>query len=153
MFSVALSHSSDVSSAGRMSQWNCDALASLKGELKLNVSMNTGLTDKLEKVQGGFMSRCEAQMINGLPNKHEQIDRVIEILRKKTDKDFDTFCTMLRETNHVAWAVELEKETERFKKGGGKGTYMQGRDCSAIFIVLRIPLCILCHFLLMAICA
>ena len=116
-----------------MSPWNDDALVSLRERLKLNVSMTTGLTDKLEKAAGGFMSRREAQMIRELSSNSEQIDRVIEILQGKTNKDFVTFCTILQETNHVVWAVELEKEAERFKKGR-KGT-CRGRDSDAVFIL------------------
>ena len=104
-----------------MSPWNDDALVSLKESLKLNVLMNTGLADMLEKAAGGFMSRAEAQMVTALSSNSEQIDRVIETLRGKTNEDFDTFCTMLRQTNHVIWAVELEKKAEQFKRGG-KGT-------------------------------
>ena len=108
-------------SSGPMSPWNDDALVSLKERLKLNVSMNTGLSDRLEKAAGGFMSRPEAQMVRGLPNNIEQMGNVIEILRGKTNEDFASFCTMLRETNNVVWADELEKEAERFR-GERKGT-------------------------------
>ena len=105
-----------------MSPWNDDALVSLKESLKLNVLMNTGLADKLEKAAGGFMSRTEAQMVTALPSNSDQIDKVIETLRGKADEDFDTFCAMLRQTNHVTWAVELEKKAKQLKRGGGKGT-------------------------------
>ena len=105
-----------------MSPWNDDALVSLKESLKLNVLMNTGLADKLEKAAGGFMSRTEVQMVRALPSNSDQIDNVIETLRGKADEDFDIFCTMLRQTNHVTWAVELEKKAKQFKRGGGKGT-------------------------------
>ena len=107
----------------------------LRERLKLNVSMNTGLTDKLEQAAGGFMSRREAQTVRELSSNSEQIDKVIETLRGKTNKDFNTFCTMLRETNHVVWAVELEKEAEQFKNGGGKGTCRE-RDLDAVSIKL-----------------
>ena len=133
VFPTALSYTSDVSS-GLMSPWNDDALVSLRERLKLNVSMNTGLTDKLEKAAGGFMSRCEAQTVRELSSNSEQIDKVIETLRGKTNKDFNTFCAMLRETNHVAWAIELEMEAEQFKKGG-KGM-CRGRDSDAVFFKL-----------------
>ena len=103
-------------SSGPMSPWNVDALVSLKERLKLNVVMNTGLSDRLEKAAGGFMSRPEVKMVRGLPSNIEQIDNVIETLRGKTNEDFATFCTMLRETNHVVWADELEKEAERFRR-------------------------------------
>ena len=128
MSSVALSCISDVSS-GPMSPWNDDALVSLRESLKLNMSMTTGLTDRLEKAAGGFMSRCEAQTVRELSSNSEQVDKVIETLRGKTNKDFVTFCTMLRKTNHMVWAVELEKEAERFKKGG-KGTCRGGIWCN-----------------------
>ena len=131
-YHTALSSISDVSSTP-MSPWNDDALVSLRERLKLNVSMNTGLTKKLEKAAGGFMSRHEAQMVRALSSNSEQIDKVIETLRRKTNKDFVTFCAMLRETNHVVWSVELEKEAERFKKGG-KGTCRR-LDSDAVFII------------------
>ena len=88
----------------------------------LNVLMSTGLSSKLEKVTGGFMSRSEAQMVRQLPNNREQIDRVVEILRGKGDEEFQTFCVMLRENNYTVWADELEREAEHFKTRGEKGT-------------------------------
>ena len=103
-----------------MSTWNDTALVSLKDKLKLNLSMSSGLCDKLEKAAGGFCSRYEAQEIRELSSNHEQIDRVIAILRRKANKDFHTFCTMLRETNNDVWADELEKEAMwlQYKQGG-----------------------------------
>ena len=41
--------------------------------------------------------------------------RLIEILRGKTDKEFDTFCDMLEKSNYPAWANELKQEAERLK--------------------------------------
>ena len=114
-------------SSGHMSPWNDDALVSLKEKLKLNVSMNTGLSDRLEKAAGGFMSEYEAKMVREptTASNMEMIEKIIEILQRKTNEDFATFCTMLRETNHVVWADELEKKAERFKrerKGTSRGT-------------------------------
>ena len=110
-----------------MSTWNDAALVSLKDKLKLNLLMNSGLSDKLEKAAGGFCSRYEAQEIRGLSNNREQIDRVITILCGKANKDFHTFCTMLRETNNVVWADELEKEAMwlQYKQEGGEGVYIE----------------------------
>ena len=106
-------------SSGPMSPWNNDALVSLKERLKLNVSMNTGLSDRLEKAAGGFMSRPEAQMVRELSSNIDRVGKVIETLLGKRNEDFATFCTMLQETNHVVWADELEKQAE---KGTWKGT-------------------------------
>ena len=106
-------------SSGPMSPWNDAALVSLRERLKLKVSMETGLSDRLEKAAGGFMSEHEAKMVREptTASNMEKIEKIIEILRGKTNEDFATFCTMLRETNHVVWADELEKEAERFKRG------------------------------------
>ena len=130
-----------------MSPWNDDALVSLKESLKLNVLMNTGLADMLEKAAGGFMSRTEVQMVTALPSNSDQIDKVIETLRGKADEDFDTFCAMLRQTNHVIWAVELEKKAEQFKRGGGKGTCRERTPKESIVLMISS----LCHLHLMAI--
>ena len=80
--------------------------------------MKTGLSDRLEKATGGFMSEHEAQMVREptTASNMEKIEKIIETLRGKTNEDFATFCTMLRETNNVVWANELEKEAERFKR-------------------------------------
>ena len=109
-----------------MSTWNDAALVALKERLKLNLSMNTGLSNKLEKAAGGFCSRYEAQEIRELSSNHEQIDRVIEILRGKANEDFCTFCTMLRETNNDVWADELEKAAAaQFRQQGGEGVCIE----------------------------
>ena len=105
-------------SSGPMSPWNDDALVSLKERLKLKVSMETGLSDRLEKAAGGFMSEHEAMMViePTTASNMEKIEKIVKILRGKTNEDFATFCTMLQETNHDVWADELEKEAERFKR-------------------------------------
>ena len=122
---VALSYCQGDSSHP-MSTWNDAALVSLKDRLKLNLSMSSGLSNKLEKAAGGFCSRYEAQEIRELSSNHEQIDRVIEILRGKANEDFATFCTMLRETNNDVWADELEKAAAaRFRQQGGEGVCIE----------------------------
>ena len=105
-------------SSGPMSAWNRDALVSLRETLKLRVSMNAGLSDKLEKTAGGFMSEHEAKMVRE-PTKASDMDKtekIIKILLGKTNEDFATFCTMLRETSQYVWADELEKKAEQFKR-------------------------------------
>ena len=103
-----------------MSDYNSDALAALQGDLKTKVIMSTQLFDMLEVSQGGFMTREEAMdvQINASP-----MVRLIEILRGKTDKEFDTFCNMLEKSNYQAWAHKLKQKakTERFKTLAQKG--------------------------------
>ena len=105
-------------SSGPMSPWNDAALVSLRERLKLKVSMETGLSDRLEKAAGGFMSEHEVKIVREptTASNMVKIEKIIEILRGKTNEDFATFCTMLRDTNHVVWADELEKEAERFQR-------------------------------------
>ena len=126
MSSAALLSGFSGDSSHPMSSWNDDALVSLRERLKLNVLMNAGFTDKLEKAAGGFMSRAEAQMVRDLSSNSEQIDRVIEVLRGKANKDFDTFCKMLRDSNNGTWADQLEREANQFKRGGRKGKGREG---------------------------
>ena len=104
---------------GAMSPWNRDVLVSLRGDLKLKVSMSTGLCDILEEVAGGFMSSREAQVVREQQGSSEQMDRLIDILCGKGDKDFSTFLQMLRGSNNEVWAEELERKAEDFKRKRG----------------------------------
>ena len=98
-----------------ISPWNIAALVSLQGDLKLKVLMSTGLSDKLQKAAGGFMSAMEEQQVKEQQVNSKQMGKLIEILKGKQDKDFITFQKMLRDTNHQVWADELEKRAEIFK--------------------------------------
>ena len=121
------------STAHPMSPWNRDALVSLRGDLKLKVSMSTGLSDLLEEAAGGFMSPREAQVVREQQGSSEQMGRVIETLLGKGDKDFSTFLQMLRRTNNEVWAEELEKKAEELKRG--KGLYREEgghSECSSV---------------------
>ena len=93
------------------------ALFSLKGKLKVNVKMNTGLLDKLPRLADGFMSREEVQAVRNKPNDAEQMDQVIEILLGKKNTDFKVFCNILRDSNYGVWADELEKKAKEIRAG------------------------------------
>ena len=99
-----------------MSPWNIAALVSLQGELKLRVLMSTGLSDKLQKVAGGFLSEAEEQQVRKQHGDDEQIGKLIEILKGKQDKDFIIFLEMLRSANYGVWADELKKKAKEFKE-------------------------------------
>ena len=98
-----------------MSPWNIAALVALQGDLKLNVLMSTGLSNKLQKAAGGFMSATEEQQVKEQQVNSKQMDKLIEILKGKQEKDFFTFLKMLQDTNNQVWADELEKRAEMFK--------------------------------------
>ena len=78
--------------------------------------MSAGLRDKLPIAAKGFLNAEEVQQVTKLRSDDEQINEVIEILKKKTDKDFQTFLGLLRLTNQGVWASELEREAEEFKQ-------------------------------------
>ena len=98
-----------------MSPWNDGALVALKGKLMVNVMTSTGLNNMLEKLAGGFMDRVEAQSVTCLQGDRPQMERLIEILRGKGDKEFDIFCDMLEKSNNGLWASELKKEAQKLK--------------------------------------
>ena len=95
-----------------MSDFNSNALTALRGDLKTNVMMRPHLTDLLEEPAGGFMTRAEARSVRG---DDSQMERLIDILHSKGDKEFYIFCDMLRDSNHPAWANRLKHEAERFR--------------------------------------
>ena len=102
-----------------MSPWNRDALVSLRGDLKLKVSMSTGLSDSLEEAAGGFMSPREAQVVREQQGSSEQMGKLIDILCGKGNEDFVTFLQMLRRTNNGVWADELKRKAEELKREKG----------------------------------
>ena len=110
------------SDMGSMEESNTNALVSLQGELKRNVITNTGLMDNLETAAGGFMNQAEAQTVTSKPNDAEKIGEIIRILRGKRNKDFKTFCTMLRQTGNSVWADKLERKASEFR--GEPGTHV-----------------------------
>ena len=103
-----------------MSPWNHQTLVSLRADLKLRVLMETGLGDKLEKAAGGFMDIHEAQTVREQPGNKKQMDKVIEILLGKGDKEFNAFLKILQKSNNEVWAEELENAANRFKREKGK---------------------------------
>ena len=102
-----------------MDKWNKSALVSLRGKLKQNVVMNTGLTDTLEKEAGGFMSHREAEVVRNMPNDAEKMEKLIQILCGKGNSDFETFCEMLRQCSYKLWADKLEKKARKFNTEAG----------------------------------
>ena len=65
------------------------------------------------------MNQYEAMTVRELPNNSARVDRVIETLRGKGNKDFKTFCKMLCTSNEAVWADELKRVAELFKRGEG----------------------------------
>ena len=93
-------------------------MVSLQEKLQLNVFMESGLGNRLEKAAGGFMTQFEARTVREQPGNIKQLDKVTEILLGKADEDFTTFLKVLRDSNNGVWAEELVKTAEQFKREG-----------------------------------
>ena len=101
-----------------MDEWKVNALVALKGELKSRVKM-TKLIDMLEIPAGGFLAKVEANSVRTKVGDASKMDEIIEILQGKGNKEFTTFCQMLRQCSYEVWAQELELTAERFKTSKG----------------------------------
>ena len=137
-----------------MSPWNHQALVSLRADLKLRVLMETGLGDKLEKAAGGFMDELEAKTVREQPGSIKQMDKAIDILLGKADKDFTAFLKMLRDSNNKVWAEELEKKAEQFREEGTLCVQREGTNQRCTHAVLTVgahPH--LCAYLCVCVCA
>ena len=102
-----------------MSPWNRDALVSLREKLQLRVLMETGLCNRLEEAEGGFMNEFEAATVREQSGNIQQMGKVIDILCSKSDNDFSTFLQMLRGSNNEVWAKELKKKAKKLKRKKG----------------------------------
>ena len=102
-----------------MAEWNKDALILMQGDLKLNVILRLGLSFSLHKETGGFMNRAEVRAVEGKPSNAEQMGELIRILLGKRNRDFYTFCTLLRSANYSIWADILERKAREFKEESG----------------------------------
>ena len=61
------------------------------------------------------MTKSEAQSVRN--NADSQMGRLIVILQGKSDKEFDIFCEMLRQSNYSVWADRLKQEAKAKKEG------------------------------------
>ena len=122
-----------------MTQWNHQALVSLREKLQLSVLMETGFGNHLEMAAGGFMTRFEAQTVREQPGNIKQIDKVIDILLGKADKDFTTFLRCCRTPTTRCG----QRSWQRGLSSSGKKVhcvYVERRDQSEVHAVLNVKL-------------
>ena len=84
------------------------------------------------------MTRFEAQTVRQQLGNIKQMDKVIDILLGKADKDFTTFLKMLQDSNNKVWAEELERRAEQFKEEGTLCVERRGQ--SEVHAVLNVKL-------------
>lgn len=95
-----------------MDAWKRHALVSLEHELKVNLSL-AGILSQLACPDGGFMTGDERRSVEEVQGKSNKVGKIIEILQRKDNKDFDIFQKILRESGNEVWTVKLNEESAR----------------------------------------
>ena len=117
-----------------MDGWKIDAIVSLEHELQTSLSL-TGLIPLLEKPAGGFMTWIDRMSVEALEGRLKRVGRIIEVLRKKGNQEFDAFIEILRRSGNETWATEIEEKAEQFRQ---KYETQGIQDDSPILIPLHI---------------
>ena len=65
-------------------------------DLKLGVRMDRSLGDKLERGAGGFLTTDEARYVRRAPGARQQMERLLDSLRRKDDEDVHRFIRILQ---------------------------------------------------------
>ena len=76
--------------------------------------LRTGLLVKnflpsLHRDAGGFLTSVESVTISSKSDNVDQVDALIDILLTKEDRDFDSFCRILKENGHQSLSKELSR--------------------------------------------
>ena len=113
-----------------MRLWNTEALQSMRQELG-RVEMDVVMIKKLEKVDIpspaniGFLSHEQLQVVESETTHAEQMNKVIDYLLEKEDKNFEYFCQILEQSAFEARAKMLKDRAEEVKIHLGKFEYKQ----------------------------
>ena len=90
------------------------ALAAMEAELRVNLSVD-GVLPLLKREAGGFMVKEEKMHVMSVnrENTPEIVTRIINILRKKGDNEFDIFLDILDKSGNDVWANKLRERVGR----------------------------------------
>lgn len=107
-----------------MDPWKRDAIVSHEHDLKVNLSL-TGLIPRLEKPAGGFMTDIDRVSVEALEGRLNRVGRIIEIVRKKGNRDYDSFLKILRQSGNEVWASAIEEKAEQLNQEyANQGTFL-----------------------------
>lgn len=115
-----------------MDAWKIQALSSLEHKLKLNLSLE-GILSRLERPAGGFMTEDERSSVEDMQGKRSQVQKIIEILRRKGNRDFETFQKILRESGNEVWAEKIEESAHQFQIQEAQGMEFSTFSASMYF--------------------
>ena len=97
-----------------MDNWKRDALLHLKQELRANLNLDD-LLCRLEVPASGFMTHAERLSVEVMGGR-DQVSKIVEILRWKSNDEFDTFLRILRESGNDLWASRIEESAQQFEQ-------------------------------------
>jgi hypothetical protein len=100
-----------------MDDAHTSALASMESRLRSCLSL-VGVMSRLERPAGGFLSWDERYLVEDIPSEPGKVSKIVELLRKKTNEDFDRFCCILGMTGNEHLARELNQKVASYVDTG-----------------------------------
>ena len=98
-----------------MDNWKRDALLRLEHDLRANLNLDD-LLCRLEVPKGGFMTDAERLSVEDVMGQMDQVSKIVKILRRKSNEEFDTFLRILRESGNELWASRIEESAQQFEQ-------------------------------------
>ena len=98
-----------------MDNWKRDALLRLEQELRANLNLDD-LLCRLEVPAGGFMTHAERLSVEEFKGQMDQVSKIVKILRRKSNKEFDTFLRILKDSGNELWASMIEESAQQFEQ-------------------------------------
>ena len=92
------------------------ALRRYSPELRTGFIVNNLLPD-LHCDAGGFLTDVESLKISSKSCNVSQVDELIVILLTKENRDFDSFCRVLKKGGCVRWSEKLNQSVSPTKQG------------------------------------
>ena len=107
--SLRTKQSSSVGSSHPMSKLYDDALVETLPDVRCKISLDD-LLSRLEVPSGGFMTQAERNLVISQRAEQEKVDKIFEILRKKSDQDIKRFIVILNKSGNEACAKALQQK-------------------------------------------
>ena len=98
-----------------MDNWKRDALLRLEQDLRAHLNLDD-LLCRLEVPAGGCMTHAERLSVEEVIGRRDQVSKIVENLRWKSNDEFDTFLRILRESGNELWASRIEESAQQFEQ-------------------------------------
>ena len=84
------------------------ALRRYHSDLRTGIIVKNFLPD-LHQYAGGFLTDVESSVVDGKSGQIDKVDKLMEFLLTKEDKDFDAFCRVLSKHGYRTWSERLRQ--------------------------------------------